>query len=319
MRNLLNIANVAGSAAVVLRHRVATSRAAARCKRAALIAMCGAGLAGAFGAGVAAAASPPSLQVVGNQLVNSSTGAQFVPHGVNWPSFEYACYWGYGYSNPATPPSVGPNDADAAAMASWGINTVRVPLNEGCWLGRDGLPASGLTVAGYRQAVVNWVNVLNAHGLAVVLDLHWSAPPGTPADQQRGMADSQSPEFWSSVASTFRAYAAVMFDAFNEPYSIDAQVTGGYPPPGVRLDMTWPCWRDGGCQMPAQSDAALKGDPPAPFNGGTFTVFGIQSLAERDPDCRRNAADFARRARLLQRPQAVARLPSNEPEHRSPR
>jgi endoglucanase len=289
MPYLSNVLNVAGLATLLSRCRVVSNRVAAGRKRAALLAICGTGLACVSGSGVAvaapsspaassSAASSPSLRVIGNRLVNSATGARFVPHGVNWPSFEYACYWGYGYSNPATASSVGPDAADAAAIASWGINTVRVPLNEGCWLGRDGLPAKRLTAGGYRRAVVDWVNVLNARGLAVILDLHWSGPPGTAADQQRGMADSQSPTFWSSVASAFKGYSGVMFDAFNEPYSIDAQVKDGYPPPGVKLDMTWPCWRDGGCRMPTQSDAVLKADPPVPFNGRAYTVFGMQSL-----------------------------------------
>jgi len=113
MRNLLNIVNVAGWATRLLRRRAARKGAAAGCKRAAALAICGAGLACAFGPGVAAAtASPPSLRVDGNQLVNSSTGARFVPHGVNWPSFEYACSFGYGYS-----PS--PQPATRSATTNW--------------------------------------------------------------------------------------------------------------------------------------------------------------------------------------------------------
>src|SRR5687768_3158510 len=103
----------------------------------------------------------PSLAVNGNRLVDTTTGAQFVPRGVNWPSFEYACFYGYGYANEAGPQSVGPTAAQAALMASWRINTVRVPLNQDCWLGDDGIPKGGLTAGGYRDAVAAWVATLH--------------------------------------------------------------------------------------------------------------------------------------------------------------
>ena len=62
-------------------------------------------------------------------------------------------------------------------MASWHVNTVRVPLNQDCWLGDDGLPKFG-RVSGYRKAVRKWVSMLHRWGMAVVLDLHWSGPRG---------------------------------------------------------------------------------------------------------------------------------------------
>ena len=36
--------------------------------------------------------------------------------------------------------------------ASWGINTMRVPLNPDCWLGTDGVKA-GLSGEAYRTAI----------------------------------------------------------------------------------------------------------------------------------------------------------------------
>src|SRR5439155_1650312 len=75
------------------------------------------------------------------------------------------------------------------------------------------------TARGYRRAVRAWVERLHRHGLAVILDLHWSGPDGVPAEGQRAMADERSVAFWASVASRFRTDPAVMFDVFNEPYS----------------------------------------------------------------------------------------------------
>ena len=85
----------------------------------------------------AAAGAAPKLKVAGNKLVDARSGQTFVPRGVNWPSFEYACSDGYGYSNVASAEKVGPDAAGAALIASWHINTVRSPLNQDCWLGED--------------------------------------------------------------------------------------------------------------------------------------------------------------------------------------
>ena len=79
----------------------------------------------------ATGATAPTPVVSGNRLIDTRTNAVFVPHGVNWPSFEYACSEGWAYSQDDD------TAAAAAAMQSWGINTVRVPLNQNCWLGSD--------------------------------------------------------------------------------------------------------------------------------------------------------------------------------------
>ena len=70
-------------------------------------------------AGPAGANVAPAPRVAGNALVDAATGAPFVPRGVNWPSFEYACLYGYGYANQGSRTSVGPDDADAATMTRW--------------------------------------------------------------------------------------------------------------------------------------------------------------------------------------------------------
>ena len=56
--------------------------------------------------------------------------------GVNHPSSEYACVDGYGYNDGHM------EAADAAAIASWNANAVRIPINEDCWLGINGQPNS---------------------------------------------------------------------------------------------------------------------------------------------------------------------------------
>jgi endoglucanase len=212
---------------------------------------------------IAASSLAPTPLVMGNRIIDSRTGATFVPHGANWPSFEYACGQGWGYSQG------GDTDAAAAAMQSWGINTIRLPLNEDCWLGTEPGGMYG-TTSGYRAAVQGWVDILHAHGILVILDLHWSAPPGQQALGQWPMADSQSPAFWTSVASAYASDPSVIFDLFNEPYSIWNAATNSYS-----FQLTWDCWENGGCRAPyvTPDQTAVTG-----VGAGSYTVVGMSAL-----------------------------------------
>jgi len=200
-------------------------------------------------AGGASAAAPQPM-VKDNRIIDSVTSKRFVPHGVNFPGFEYACQQGWSYGEDGTEPDeVG---STVAAMASWKINTVRLPLNADCWLGKYGLPEGPLTSAGYRQAVENFVSALNSVGIVAILDLHWSNPDGVVAEGLRPMPDQNSPDFWSSVASRFKDNKSVIFDLFNEPHS-------RWNSNGTKVfGLTWDCWANGGCQAPAEPDTAAK-------------------------------------------------------------
>ena len=182
------------------------------------------------------------LHVQGNRLVNSLAQPVLL-HGANIAGTAYMCVQNRGIFE-------GPSDANAIkAIKSWRTNVVRIELNEDCWLGINGLN-SAYSGANYRQAIANYVSLLNANGMYAILDLHWSAPGTTLADEQRPMADADhAPAFWSSVANTFKGNNAVIFELFNEP-----------------RDISWSCWRDGGCI--ATDDHA----------GGTFTIAGMQTL-----------------------------------------
>jgi endoglucanase len=224
--------------------------------------------AGSVGSAPAAASSSPAPEpvVVGNQIQDARTGQVFVPHGVNYPGFEYACEEGWGYSQGTE------TQANADAMVAWHINTVRIPLNENCWLGTD--PTSSSvgdfgTPAGYKAAIANWVNMLNADGIVVILDLHFSAPDGHTASGQYPMADvDHSPDFWTSVASAYRHDPSVIFDAFNEPYSIWSGDTKVY-------DLSWDCWENGGptCKAPIVDDSQQPVSPSVKYQ-----IAGMQQL-----------------------------------------
>jgi hypothetical protein len=224
----------------------------------------------------AGAAAPLSIGVAGNHFVDGA-GQTIRLLGVDHPSFEYACQQGWGYSDGHM------NGADAAAVAAWNANAVRVPLNEDCWLGINGEPSESqgehLTVAGYRAAVASYVAALNAAGLYAILDLHWSAPAGMVADGQQPMPDEHSPAFWSSVASTFRTDPAVVFDVFNEPFSPADPRSGDDP----KHPVSWACWRDGGCTVPAYENSGTRTRTTYPAVGMQALVTAIRKAGATQP------------------------------------
>jgi endoglucanase len=216
----------------------------------------------------AAGAAAPRPVVKGKRVVDTRTGKTFVARGVNWPSFEYACFYGYAYDDGHT------TAASLRAIRRWHLNVVRVPLNQDCWLGEDGRPASqdgsNLTVAGYRAAVKRFVAGIEAAGMVPILDLHWTGPAGTPADGQRAVPDDRSPVFWRSLAKTFKSDRSVMFDAFNEPYS-------RYDGDNLTFDLTWPCWTVGGGACGAGAPLRQQDDPD---DGNRYSPVGMQALVD---------------------------------------
>jgi hypothetical protein len=211
-----------------------------------------------------------AIHVEGDQLVNGK-GNQIRLLGVDVAGTESGCVQ-VGQVTQGAPIS----QADADAIAAWKINAVRLPLNEDCWLGINGVSIAGRSAANsgkiYRTEIKDWVNDLNRAGIYVVLDLHWSAPGHTRAIRQFPMADeNHSPTFWTSVASTFKSDPAVIFDLFNEPSfgpkSLDANTNGSMEP--------WTCWRNG-CTITWNARGELS---PV-----TYATAGMQQLVDRVRD-----------------------------------
>ncbi|MGH2894132.1 MAG: glycoside hydrolase family 5 protein, partial [Solirubrobacteraceae bacterium] len=215
-----------------------------------------------------AAAAPLSISIQGNHFVDGADQTVRLL-GVNHPSSEYACVDGFGYNDGHQ------DDADAAAVASWNADAVRVPLNDDCWLGINGQPndnegpSQPLTSAGYQQAVEDYVRELNAHGLYAILDLHWSAPGAAIALNQQPMPDNDhSVAFWQSVAQRFKSDHAVLFDVFNEPFDPTDPKSGDDPDPDHKV--SWDCWENGGCVTSAYDENARTAT--------TYQVAGMQAL-----------------------------------------
>lgn len=199
-------------------------------------------------AACAGCSSQLAVHVLGNRLANGN-GNPIRLLGVNRSGAEYACVQRLGLI-------AGPTGQDAvAAMASWHINAVRIPLNEDCWLGINGVPAR-YSGPRYRAAIRAYVERLHRANFYAILDLHWNAPGSAQAVGQQPMADlDHGPAFWVSVARAFRRDPAVMFDLYNEPH-----------------DISWQCWRDG-CRLPQGWQAA----------GMQALVDAVRSTGARQP------------------------------------
>ncbi|MFI6087844.1 glycoside hydrolase family 5 protein [Streptomyces sp. NPDC051218] len=191
------------------------------------------------GAAPVTATPPPVLHADGNRLVDAE-GATHRLLGVNRSGGEFACVQGYGiFDGPV-------DDASVQAIADWKANTVRIPLNEECWLGTDNIDPR-YAGANYTSAIEELVRRVQDHGMTPIVELHWShgqytgdsaGCPDVHASCQKPMPNARyTPEFWTSVANTFKDDPAVVLDLFNEPYPDRATPT---------TEQAWDCWRDGG-------------------------------------------------------------------------
>jgi len=202
-------------------------------------------------------ASLSGLHVVGNVLQNSS-GQTVRLLGVN-RSLESGCIGAYGQT-----PHFGDGNFDQAsvkAMKSWGINTVRLNLNEDCWLGiNEPANAAAYMGAAYRSFVISYTQLLNAGGIAADLDLHWTAPLTSIAYGQAAAPDADHAlQFWSSMAGNvnFKNNPLVLYGAFNEPYYDDNNTVAD-----------WACWQYGSAN--ASCTAAVA--------GVSYPIVGMQDI-----------------------------------------
>ncbi len=207
---------------------------------------------------VVPASISPAVHVVGNRLVNAA-GQPVRLLGVNRAGTESACAYGDGiFSGTMTPSSI-------QAIRGWNTNAVRIPLNEECWLGINGIKPR-LGGAHYQSAIAQEVAALNAHGLVAILDLHWNSPGNVPSwyPGVQEMADADhSIAFWSSVASHFRSVPGVVYELYNEP-----EIS------------SWQCWLDGGCTVDTTN--GLNKDPhlTAHLPNRPWRVAGMQQMLD---------------------------------------
>jgi hypothetical protein len=195
----------------------------------------------------AAATAAPVIRVNGNHFVDGD-GRRLHLQGVNLSGLEAAPMHGWTPGNPWSG-QTGTPEPDWTLFRRWGINIVRIPLNEASWLGATCVDAVGAFGGppgsrrkadpgdNYQAAVKTAVSSAGAQGLLVILDLHWTAPgPWCPMAQNAQADEDHSVAFWHQLATTFRDNLGVVFELFNEPFSDG--LTGGQEP--------WRVLRDGG-------------------------------------------------------------------------
>lgn len=179
-----------------------------------------------------------ALKVQGNKIVNAATGCPVFLKGVDIPSMEW--------QNTGEGPSGTTNGVLSTAqnaVNNWGVNIIRVPLNQDRWLGSSA--CSGLSQANYWalvDAIVNWCSANNCY---VLLDLHWSDQGGSGAQcasGQHSMPDNGSVAFWTSLAAHYANNSAVLFDLFNEPEGFSS----------------WSLWRNGGTTPEGYSTPGMQ-------------------------------------------------------------
>jgi hypothetical protein len=188
------------------------------------------------------------LHVAGNRIQNAD-GDDVVLRGVNRSGTEYRCIDQLGIHD-------GPSDeASVRGIASWNANAVRVPLNEDCWLATGDVAESSSGEA-YRQAIIDYVELLQKFNIVPILDLHWSSPAAERATGLLPLPSEQAVEFWVDVAERFKDNDGVVLEPFNEPYPDRNQDT----------DLAWQCWRDG-C-----TTERFRGDP--------YEAIGMQALVD---------------------------------------
>ena len=199
--------------------------------------------------------------------------------GVNRSGAEYTCLGGRRiFDGPASSASV-------QAMVAWRVDAVRVPLNEDCWLGINGvftggrwhgLPAGDREIRGTLESTESSPSSISI----------WAAPGKYLARGQWRVPDlDHAPRFWSSVAKAFASNHGVIFDLFNEPYTT-----------------SWSCWRDG---------CATRYTPAR--KPVSYRSAGMQALVNAVRSTGAEPADHARRAQIFKRRQPIARLPAGRP------
>jgi endoglucanase len=214
-----------------------------------------------FAAAVAALLAPApaalSIRVSGSKLVDQN-GSLVRIKGVNVSALEAVPIAGWSPTDPW-----GGRAPNLAAVKSWGVNTLRIPLNEASCLGLTcyDYPIAPATVGVARQAdpglntlstLKATVDAATAAGMYIILDNHIGSPrasvPGiagvvqTTANCQNPAANADnSPKFWSMIAGMFKGYQNVMFDIFNEPHIDGFTGVLGFTDPTA-----WIALRDGG-------------------------------------------------------------------------
>lgn len=146
--------------------------------------------------------TPVTLHVSGNNIVNDK-GAVIKLKGMVRPTLEWN----------KLGEKLSPEDIQN--MKKWGINTLRINLNQNYWFESEAVTEKG----SYKQIIDAMIYYASQQGMVVILDLHW-----TENGHQNSMANKKSIRFWKEVAEAYKNFGTVIFELFNEPVGIDKSV-----------------------------------------------------------------------------------------------
>jgi hypothetical protein len=218
---------------------------------------------GTSGTGGGSGGAGSSVHVVGNQIYDGTQVIRLM--GVNRPGGEYACVSQNGVWDPLD--GSGNNQTAIAALLTWKVNAVRIPLNEDCWLNLNNVKVGGTT---YQTQIQSWVNLLLQNNIYPILDLHWTENNGAQATGQQPMPDlARAPTFWGQVAMAYKDSPKVIFDLHNEPY----------PDSNMETTAAWTCWRDGGtCPGISYQVAGMQAMLTAVRNAGATNLVVLAGI-----------------------------------------
>ena len=149
-------------------------------------------------------ANVPGLpHVQGNQIIDAS-GHPLLLRGAHITSaFNYISSWTHG-ADPFGPL----NPGVFAAVRSWGMNVIRIPLSG--WIYQ-------LSPAAYLSKLDTVIQEANAAGLYVVIDNHDDDQAGSPYGSGADVPKPETIAFWQAIAIHYKNNPMIMFDIINEP------------------------------------------------------------------------------------------------------
>ena len=121
--------------------------------------------------------------------------------------------------------------SSVAAMKTWGVNAVRIPISEQYWFQSWGCRYQ-ISPSAYQDNVALAVSRVTSQGMLAIIDLHFNTKQNTGwcGSGQQPMADyPRAITLWQQAATRFKGNPLVAFDLYNEPH-----------------DISWELWRNGG-------------------------------------------------------------------------
>jgi hypothetical protein len=111
------------------------------------------------------------------------------------------------------------SEADVALWASWGVNSVRLPINH-----HSITSAPGIYIESGFQQIDRFIAWCKAHGIYVILDLH--AAPGAQNCEEMGDSPDGVAHLWKEPAS-YRSWAIEVWQTIARRYR-DEPTVGGF-------------------------------------------------------------------------------------------